>query len=474
MQKSIKNAGRFSWFTRRGFIKAAGAAAVLPAGGWGQARPSASNRITMGVVGWGMMGVSNTKAFLSEADCQVVAACDLDKTALQAAVDTINTHYGNQDCKTYHDYRELMARPDIDAVMLAVPDHWHALVATEAANRKKDIYGEKPLARTIHEQQNIVRAVQQNSVIWQTGSWQRSLPKFHKAAEIVRNGLIGNVTHVEVGLPPGHHDFAGTVPALMQRLASLPNKVDGPAEIVPGTPAWERAVTPPPAGLDYDRWLGPSRMEPYIEARVHKDWRWNYNTGGGQLLDWIGHHGDIAHWGLGFDRTGPSEVEGHGDFPPANAVWNTATKYRIECRYRKEVTQYPADVLMTIAGGYDEIKMGTKWIGTDGWVWVDRSGFDASDAVWGKADALADDVRKVKLYEFHNHHRNFLDSVKSRQPTITPVETAHHSTIPGHLGLISMLVGRKIQWDPVEEKIANDTSATELLSRPYRAPWELA
>ncbi len=456
--------------TRRDFIKAAGAVALLPR----VARAAASDRITLGVIGWGMMGPANTKVFLQQSDCQVVAACDIDKVNLQAAVDTINAHYGNQDCKAYHDYRELLVRTDIDAVMIAVPDHWHALVAVEAANHKKDIYGEKPLARTIREQQAIVRAVEQNHVIWQTGSWQRSVAPFHKAAEIVRNGLIGNVVRVEVGLPAGYHDFAGTEPALLARLATLPEKITDPALVLPGTPAWNLAVSDPPPQLDYETWIGPSRMEPYIEARVHKNWRWNYNTGGGQLMDWIGHHGDIAHWGLGFDNTGPSEVEGQGEFPNATAIWNTATKYHIECLYRKEVTGYPIDVRMTIAGGSPAINMGAKWIGTDGWVWVDRSGFDASNQDWVKMDALPDDLRKIKLYESTEHRRNFLDCVRSRKPTITPVEVAHHSTIPGHLGLISMLTERKVHWNVKEEKIEDDAAAAELLTRPYRAPYQLA
>jgi predicted dehydrogenase len=461
-------------FTRRRFLKSAGAAAAISSTRWARAsRAAASNRITIGVIGWGMMGPANTKAFLAEQDCQVVAACDLDPRHLKAAMDAVNGSYGNKDCKGYHDYRELLARDDIDAVMIAIPDHWHAIVATEAAARKKDIYGEKPLARTIAEQQAIVKAAQQNNIIWQTGSWQRSLPPFHKAAEIVRNGLIGTVTHVEVGLPGGHHDFPGTVPALLRKLSSLPEKIASPAQIVPGTRAWDLAITQPPADFDFDRWLGPSKMEPYIEARVYQNWRWNYNTGGGQLMDWIGHHGDIAHWGLGFDRTGPSEVEAHGEFPAADAVWNTATKYDVECTYRKEVTGYPVDVKMTIAGGSPAIAMGTKWIGTDGWVWVDRSGFDASNPDWTKVETLPDDLRKVQLYESHEHRRNFLDSVKSRKPTIAPVETAHHSTIPGHLGLISMLVGRKLHWDVEEEKILNDPAASELLTRPYRDPWKL-
>src|SRR5580692_11584960 len=403
-----------SSLTRRRFLTTAGAAVALARSAWAQGnRASASNRVTLGVIGWGMMGPGNTKKFLAEGDCQIVAACDLHKGHLQSAVDTINNSYGNKDCKAYQDYREMLARNDIDAIMIAVPDHWHALIATAAAARKKDVYGEKPLARTIAEQQAIVKAVQQNGIIWQTGSWQRSLPTFHKAAEIVRNGLIGNVIRVEVGLPGGDHDFPGTVPALLQRLSSLPDKITSPAELFPGTPAWDLAVTQPPPELDYDMWLGPSKAEPYIDARVYQNWRWNYNTGGGQLLDWIGHHGDIAHWGLGFDTTGPSEVEVRGDFPAANAVWNSAITYKVECRYRKEVTGYPVDVAMTISGGSSAIGMGTKWIGTDGWVWVDRAGFDASNPAWIKGESLPEELRKVKLYESAEHRRNFLDCVKS-------------------------------------------------------------
>jgi predicted dehydrogenase len=466
--KPIKN----NQFNRRQFLKTAGAAIVLPTILPGcvmgrKGRTTASGKITLGVIGWGMQGPNNTRSFLVEEDCRVVAACDLDKNHLQDAVNTINGHYKNNDCAAYHDYRDLLSRDDIDAVMIAIPDHWHALVATEAARRKKDIYGEKPLAKTIAEQQAIVRAVEKHDIIWQTGSWQRSQPPFHKAAEIVRNGLIGDVTHVEVGLPSGHHDFAGTEPALMTRLASLPDKISSPAEVRRGSPAWDLAVTPPPPEFDFLTWIGPSKMEPYIQARVHMNWRWNYNTGGGQLMDWIGHHCDIAHWGLGFDRSGPSEIEGQGDFPAADAIWNTCTKYRIELKY-------PRNITMTIAGGHDDIRSGTKWIGTEGWVWVDRGGFEASNPDWKHGKNLPEELRKIKLYESPGHWRNFLDCVKSRQPTIAPVETAHHSAIPGHLGLISMLTGRKINWSVAHEKIIDDTAASELLTREYRAPYELA
>ena len=440
---NMKRSSPKSGISRRRFLAATGAAAlaaptIIPASALGaEGKAAASERITLGVVGWGMMGPGNTDAFLGQKDCQVVAACDVDKNHLQGALDKINGHYKNKDCKAYSDYREMMARKDIDAVMLAVPDHWHALTSVEAARNKKDIYGEKPLARTIAEQQAIVKAVQDNQRIWQTGSWQRSQAPFRKAAEIVRNGLIGKITRVEVGLPAGHSDFAKTKDKM------------GPSE--------------PPPHLDYERWIGPAKMEPYIEGRVHMNWRWNYNTGGGQLLDWIGHHCDIAHWGLDFDNSGPSEVEGQGEFPPKDAVWNTCTKYRVTCKY-------PNDITLVIAGGHSDIRGGTKWIGTDGWVWVDRGGYDASNVDWFAQPP--EDKMKIKLYRSDEHHRNFLDCVKSRKPTITPVETAHHSAIPGHLGLISMLVGRKIKWDAKKEVILDDPEATKLLSREYRSPWK--
>jgi predicted dehydrogenase len=290
---------------------------------------------------------------------------------------------------------------------------------------------------------------------------------FHKAAEIVRNGMIGRVTRVEVGLPSGHYDFAGTGKPLLEKLAKLKPPVTDLSKVTPGTPAWQLAVSQAPAQLDYDFWIGPSQMEPYIDARVFMNWRWNYNTGGGQLLDWVGHHVDIAHWGLDFDATGPTEVDGKGEFPARDAIWNTSGKYWITCKYPER------GVEMIIAGGYGEIRSGTKWIGTDGWVWVDRGGFEASNKEWNDLSRLPEDQRKVKLTNSRNHHRNFLDCLKSRQPTITPVETAHHSAIPGQLGLISMMVGHPIKWDPKKEVILGDAQASKLLRRDYRAPWKL-
>jgi predicted dehydrogenase len=444
--------------SRRQFLAttagALGFPTIVPSSVFGQNAPS--NRITMAVFGWGMMGPGNTDKFLNESDCQIVAACDIDKNHLNQAVGKINGFYKNSDCKAYADYREVMARKDIDTVMLALPDNWHALTAIEAAKNGKDIYGEKPLARTIAEQQAIVKAVQKHKRIWQTGSWQRSEDNFRIGAEIVRNGLIGKLQRVEVGLPAGHNDFAGTKDKMQ--------------------------VSTPPAELDYDMWIGPAAMEPYIEGRIHKNWRWNYNIGGGQLLDWIGHHCDIAHWGMDCDSTGPTEMRPiQADFPPRTDVWNTATRYRSESTYAN-------GVVMTIAGGHPDIKMGTKWIGSDGWVYVNRGAYDASKDELKKkiqkregdkvveasaAPKLGDDVIKTRLYETKGHHRNFLDCVKSRQPTVTPVETAHRSATPGHLALISLMVNRPLKWDPEKEVIIGDEEASKLLGREYRGPWKL-
>ncbi|HEY3857584.1 MAG TPA: Gfo/Idh/MocA family oxidoreductase [Verrucomicrobiae bacterium] len=445
MTKTLKTGAPM---TRRRFLAVTGATGAalavptfIPASALGRdGRPPPSGRIVVGIVGWGMIAPQNTHGLMDLNDCQVIASCNIDTKHQKKAVDAINEHYKNKDCKMFHDYRKMISRKDIDAVMIAVPDHWHEIIAVYAARHKKDIYGEKPLAKTIAEQQCIVKAVKENGCIWQTGSWQRSTGSFHKAAEIVRNGLIGKVTRVEVGLPSGHSDFAH----------------DGD----------QTQITRPPPELDYNTWIGPSKMEPYIKARSHLNWRWNYNTGGGQLMDWVGHHVDIAHWGLGFDTNGPSEIEGHGEFPPADAVWNTCTKYRIECKY-------PQDIHMTIAGGYDDIASGTKWIGTDGWVSVDRGKFDASKDDWKDIKELPESEVKIPLTRSTNHYRNFIDSVKSRMPAIASADTAHHSALPGHLGLIAMRTGRKIRWNVETEEIANDPEATRLMMRVFRPPYEM-
>ena len=398
-----------------------------------------SNRIVMGCIGVGWMGTNNLENFLKEPDAHVVAVCDIDKKHLHDAKNIVDKKYGNQDCATYHDFRELLARADIDAVSIGVPDHWHAIPSIAAASAGKDIYGEKPLSHCLAEGRAICDAVKRYNRVWQTGSWQRSEPNFRFACELVLNGRIGKVHTVEVGLPSGHTDFAGT---------------KGQEDIIP-----------PPAELDYDFWLGPAPYAPYAPARVHKNWRWNYDYGGGQLMDWVGHHVDIAHWGLGLDYSGPVEIECYGD-SPNTGLWNTATKYRATAMYANGIK-------LILAGGHADIcngRRGTKWIGEEGWVWVDRSGIDA------KPKSLLHETfgsNEIHLYRSPGHWRNFLDCIKTRSTTLAPCEVAHRSASVGHIALIAMKTGRKLTWDPQKESFTNDYDAARFLSRSMRSPWHV-
>jgi predicted dehydrogenase len=445
-----------SKITRRAALKSAAAVSVplvLPGRLFGADAPS--KKVTMASIGIGWQGGSNLGSFLGNSDCRVLAVADVDSKHLKAAAGHVNNQYGNKDCKTYKDFRELLARSDIDGVCISTPDHWHAITAIAAAHAKKDIFCEKPLSHTLAEGIAMVEAVQQNGRIWQTGSWQRSVLNFRWAAGLVANGLIGKIKRVEVGLPSGHADFEGTGD-------KQPNG-------------------PPPKTVDYDFWVGPSQMMPFNPCRFHKNWRWNYNTGGGQLMDWIGHHCDIGHWGLSNpkfgcgpdDAIGPLEVSATAEFPEKTAVWNTAGKFRVTCKY-------PNDVEVVIAGGYGDIASGTKWIGESGWVHVDRGQFSASNDEWlktyhaGKRRVeAAEEKFDFRLMVSYNHPGQFIDCVKSRAKTVTPIEIAHRSQTPGHLGYIASVVGRTLKWDAAKQEIIGDEEATKLMSTKCRAPWSV-
>ena len=426
--------------SRRDFLKgaaAAGAAVVFPVvvpssvlGRDGSVAPG--NRIVMGAVGTGGMGTGNMKGFLGSAEVQMVAVCDVDKKRRDDAKKAVDDKYKNSDCMAYGDFRELLARKDLDAITTATPDHWHAMVAVAAAKAGLDIYGEKPLARSIREGRAICDAVHRCGRVWQTGSWQRSQEKFRRAAELVRNGRIGKVTRVEVGLPTGK----------------------GGGSEQPGQPI--------PDGLDYDMWLGPAPYAPYSKDRLHYQWRWILDYSGGQLTDWCGHHVDIAHWGLGFDYTGPCEIEGKATYP-TTGLYNTPTEYKFTCKY--------AGGVEVVVANNKQIPMGTKWIGEKGSVYIDRGA-----PVTTEPKSIAKDVigpGEIRLYDSRDHKRNFLDCVRSRQLTIAPVEVAQRSISVGLLGEIAMLMGRKIKWDPVKEEIIGDPGAGALLGRSYREPWHL-
>ncbi len=429
-----------STMKRRTFLKAASAAVfgapfIVPSRVLGQHAPG--NKFTIGVIGCGNMGNSNMRAFLKRPDVQVVAVCDLDRARRLEAKKAVEDHYAAQSgagsysgCDDYIDFRDIIGRADIDIVSIAVPDHWHSIPAIMAANAKKDIYGEKPLARTIHEGRAIVEAVKRNGVIWQTGSWQRSQAHFHNACQLVRNGRIGDIKEIEVGLPTG-------------------KPIDPQPEM------------PVPDGFEYDFWLGPAPWAPYTEQRCHWNFRWILDYSGGQLTDWAGHHCDIAHWGMGAELTGPVEIQGEGVYP-REGLWDAVTEYRFECMYENGIK-------VTVANER-KIPMGVKFIGTEGWLHVNRRGTDAEPR-----SVLTSIIgpNEIHLYKSNDHYENFIECVRSRQETITPPEVAQRSISVGHLGDIAMQLGRTLKWDPAREQFVGDTEADRMLSRSFRSPWRL-
>jgi predicted dehydrogenase len=392
-----------------------------------------SNRIVMGVIGSGSMGTGDMHGFMSKPEVQMVAACDVDKKHREGAKAAMDAKYGNTDARIYADYREFLAKEKVDAVILALPDQWHGIIAVACANAKLDIYGQKPLARTIWEGRKIIEAVEKNKVIWQTGSWQRSEAHFHRACELVINGRIGKVSFVEVGLPDGN-----------------------PAK------GFHQAQ-PVPEGLDWDMWLGPAPAVPY-RGVCHWDWRWILDYSGGQLTDWAGHHIDIAHWGLGLERTGPVEIEGTGVYP-REGIFDVPVEYSIHAKYATGVEMLYANARKVPHG------MGVCWYGDKGWIHVDRGNrLFASDPKILE-EKIGDN--EIKLYRSLDHTQNLLDCIKTREETITPCQVAHRSISAALLGEISMMTGRKIKWNPDTEEIIGDPMASRMLRRPFRSPWKL-
>ncbi len=426
--------------TRRDLIKRAAAFStaiafptIIPASALGAAgRPSPSNRIVVGCIGVGGQGNSNLGGFLGDSSCQVVAVADVDRKNAEGTKNRINQHYRNTDCVAYKDFRELCARTDIDVVSMATPDHWHAITAITALKSGKDMYGEKPFSHDLREGRAMCEAVKQYGRIWQTGSWQRSTGDFRFACELVQNGYIGKVHTVEVGLPTG------------------------------GAGGFAKFCDPP-ADMDYDFWCGPAPYAPYSPDRTHWNWRWQLDYGGGQMMDWIGHHGDIAQWGMGTQYTGPVEVEPVYCDWPREGIWDAPTRYRY-------IATYKNGVKFIVANAEGGIRMGARWIGDKGWVWVDRGGFDTSPKELKKVKLSPNEIH---LYNSQNHIGNFIECVKTRRPTITPAEVAHRSASLGHVGLIALKVGRKIRFNPDTEEILGDAAASQLLGRANRQPWHM-
>jgi predicted dehydrogenase len=396
-----------------------------------------SNRITMGFIGVGGMGTGNLRGFLEKDDAQILAVCDVDVNHRNRARDLVNDKYGHTDCKTYNDLSEVLARQDIDAVCISLPDQWHALAGVAACQAGKDIYAEKPLAYSIAEGRAIVDAVARNGTVWQTGSQQRSSWQFRFACELVQNGYIGQVDKVHVALPYGNSIREGST-----------------------------QPTDPPPGFDYDRWLGPAPWAPYSPARCHWNFRWISDYSQGQITDWAGHHIDIAQWGMGSQLTSPIEIDGEGVFPPArDGLFDTPESYRFLCHYKKGF-----DILVTDQKRHPKQRNGLTFFGSEGEIWVNRS-----EIVTTPKSLIRTKLKpgEIHLYRSDDHRQNFLDCVKSRKEPVAPARVAHRSIMVAHLGVISMKLGRKLNWDPDKERFVNDPEADRMLSRPMRPPYTL-
>ncbi len=422
--------------SRRAFVQRAGFTAavvpfILPSNIWSAETPP-SKRITMGFIGMGKQNRGLLNGFLGK-NTKVLAVCDVDTTRRESAKKIVEDFYtkkneaGYKGCDAYNDFREIMGRKDIDAVCIATPDHWHALIAIAAANAKKDIYCEKPLSQTILEAKAMVTATRKNSVVFQVGSMQRSSREFLKACELVRNGRIGKIQKVVVD-------------------------VGGPA--VP----CDLPEEPLEKGLDWNMWLGPTPMRPYnsvLSPRgVHNhfpNWRKYREFGGGGMTDFGAHHYDIAQWGLGMDDSGPIEVT-----PPEDPKATSGMKYL-----------YANGVEMT-HGKVPDFG-GIRFIGEHGEIWVNRGKFKT---VPEGLDEKPLPETGVKLYHSGNHQQDFLDCIVSRKKPICDVEIGCRTVTVCHLGNLAYYNHRKLKWDPIKQEIVGDAEASKWMERPRRAPWD--
>ena len=416
--------------TRREVLgKAIGLGAVmgLPERIWastqGQQEPKtpASEKITLGFIGVGGQGNYLLGEFLKKKEVEVLAVSDVYEHSRNAAKKRVG-----DACATYSDYRSLLDRKDIDAVVIATPDHWHTLVSLHAAEAGKDIYCEKPLTLTIGEGRPLVNAARRYGRVFQVGSQQRSDANFRFACELVRNNKLGKLLRVETGLPQGK-------------------------------PGGDPSVTTPPAGLDWSQYLGPAPMVPFQKDRYGFNFRWFYDYSGGVMTDWGAHHNDIAQWGMGMDESGPVKIEGKGTFPTAG-IFETATEFDVNYTYANGV------VVNCRSTG-----RGAKFICEKGWIHVDRGFLEASNPDFLNIRLASGDVH---LYQSNDHRQNFLDCIKSRKKPICDVEIGVRSATVCHLGNLALRTGRPLTWNPKTERFG-EKEMNRWLIHPYRPPYVL-
>ena len=433
---------------RRQFLKrAAGVAAfpyVVSASAMGNAgNVASSEKITVGCIGVGPQGSGDMGNFLKQKDARVVAVCDVKSNVLKAAQDRVNKYYQGAGCAAYKDFRELLARDDIDVVLAATPDHWHVLVALAAVRAGKDVYLEKPMGLSLAQDQALRTVVHRHSRVFQFGTQQRSSRNFRFACELALNGRIGKLHTINVWSPGSSQG--------------------GDPKPVP-VPEW----------LDYEMWLGPAPYTPYTKDRCsNKLWWFISDYALGFIAGWGVHPLDIALWGGGDKVTCPVEIEGKGVWPTVEGVCDTAMNWNVVCKYDSGVTlnftgnPYPEKWKNRYGRTTDH---GTAFEGTEGWVHVDRSGLNAHPK-----DLLTTEFgpNDIHLYESSNHVRNLLDCVKSRAETICPIDVAVQADIICQISDIAIRLEQKLRWDPKTERFANNDAANRRLSRTMRSPWTL-
>lgn len=399
---------------------------------------SPNDRPGVALIGCGGMGTGDAQNASRFGD--IVAVCDVDQRHVDAAAQKF-TKAGKSPAK-YGDFRKLLERDDVHCVVQGTPDHWHSLINIAAAKAQKDVYGEKPLTLTIDEGHHVIRAVRENKIVFQTGTQQRSSQRFHLACELARNGRLGKLQQVNVFVPAGirGNNF---------------KKIPVPPE------------------FNFDFWLGQAPTAEYVAERCHANFRWWFDYSGGPVTDWGAHHNDIARWGIGLD--GPVAVEARVVTPPLPDGYTTPSEFEATLTWANGVTQIvKTTVDDTPYGGIVNEKgqrNGVKFTGTDGWIWVNRDEITASDKQL-LLTPLPDNA--VKLEVSKDHMGNFFDCVRSRRDPIASVENGHRSASIGHLIIIALRTGRKLQWDPGREMFIGDgaSEANRHLARPQRAPYD--